>query len=274
MARPGLGARRRLGPAARRLRREWQWRRAGGLRLRRGGPEGFDHLIAEHRTPLMRRLAGLDEELQRGKVVNLRLAAARLDGVVLEPGQRLSFWYLVRRPTRRRGFVAGLVLDHGRLTAGTGGGLCQATNLLHWLTLHTPLQITERWRHSYDVFPDQNRTQPFGSGATCAWPSLDLQVVNPTRTRFRLTLEVTETELVGRWWADRPVALTYEVYEAAHLIEPRVDGVFVRRNMLRRRTLDPDGVEVVDEVVAVNEALMRYRPYLPAGPGPDDGPAG
>jgi hypothetical protein len=29
-----------------------------------------------------------------------------------------------------------------------------------------PLKVTERWRHTHDVFPDANRTQPFGSGAT------------------------------------------------------------------------------------------------------------
>lgn len=252
------------GPAARRLRREVQWRRVGHLRLARSA-DPLGYTVAEHATPLVRELAGLDPALQAGKVVNLRHAADALDGLVLAPGQRLSFWYHVRRPTRRRGFVDGLVLDHGRLTAGTGGGLCQATNLVYWLTLHTPLVVAERWRHSYDVFPDAGRTQPFGSGATCAWPSLDLQVVNPTSTTFRLGLAVTPSELVGSWTADRPVPLHYQVYEAAHLIEPTPTGQFVRRNVIRRRTLDPDGLEVADELVAVNHALMRYRPFLTAG---------
>src|SRR5690606_11218439 len=112
-------------------------------------------------------LAGLDPHLQRNKVVNLRLAAASLDGVLLRPGERLSFWRLVGPPTRRRGFVEGLVLNQGALSVGVGGGLCQMTNLLYWMTLHTPLTVVERWRHSYDVFPDEGRTQPFGSGATC-----------------------------------------------------------------------------------------------------------
>lgn len=252
-------------PAVGRLRRELQWRRAGGLHLVPGPADAQPYGVAEHATPLVRPLAGLDPDLQRGKVVNLRLAAARLDGLVLPPGGRLSFWWHVRRPTRRRGFVDGLVLDHGRMSAGTGGGLCQLTNLLYWMTLHTPLEVVERWRHSYDVFPDADRTQPFGSGATCAWPTLDLQVVNPTTTTFRLAVRVTPTHLVGAWTADRPIALRYEVYEAAHVIEPvgpPAPGAFVRRNVLRRRTLDPDGAQVADEVVAENHALMRYRPLI------------
>ena len=63
--------------------------------------------------------------------------------------------------------MEGMILRNGRVASGVGGGLCQMTNLLYWMTLHTPLTVTERWRHGYDVFPDSNRTQPFGSGATC-----------------------------------------------------------------------------------------------------------
>lgn len=51
------------------------------------------------------------------------------------------------------------------------------------MTIHTPLTVVERWRHTYDVFPDNNRTQPFASGATCAYPALDLQIENRTDAR-------------------------------------------------------------------------------------------
>ena len=40
-----------------------------------------------HATPLYRHLRGEDWILQENKVVNLRLAAARLDGLVLYPGE-------------------------------------------------------------------------------------------------------------------------------------------------------------------------------------------
>ena len=63
-----------------------------------------------------------------------------------------------------------------------GGRPVQMTNLLYWMTLHTPLTVTERWRHGYDVFPDSNRTQPFGSGATCFYNYMDLMVRNAPPT--------------------------------------------------------------------------------------------
>ena len=255
-----------VGPPARRLRREADWlRHRRALRLQKAPAAGFDHEAAAHATPLFRRLAGLEDRLQHGKVTNLRIAVSALDGLVLAPGRRLSFWREVGRPSRRRGFANGLVLDHGRLTEGVGGGLCQLTNLLYWMTAHTPLTVVERWRHSYDVFPDAGRTQPFGSGATCAWPLLDLQVENRTTTTFRLALRVTAEDLEGEWTTDRPVGVRYEVYEAAHLMTNDAPGVFSRHNMLRRKVFDASGTQVADEPLTENHALLRYQPFLPSG---------
>ena len=92
------------------------------------------------------------------------------------------------------------------------------TNLLYWMTLHTPLTVTERWRHGYDVFPDSSRTQPFGSGATCFYNYMDLMVRNDTEHTWRLTLRLTETHLEGEWRAGAPCDRRYEVYEKEHHI--------------------------------------------------------
>lgn len=254
-----------VAPAARRLRREWQWRRAGVQARLERVPDRFEHEVAAHRSPIFRELAGVDRRLQENKAVNLAIAAARLDGGVLRPGQRMSFWRAVGRPTYRRGFTDGMVLRQGQVEEGVGGGLCQMTNLLYWMTVHSPLTVVERWRHTYDVFPDNGRTQPFGSGATCAWPALDLQIENRTAASFRLSLAVGATDLVGAWTSDRPAAHTYEVYEAAHLMTNDLPGVFTRRNVLRRRVLDLAGNEVDDELLAVNEGRLMYQPFLEAG---------
>ena len=257
MARLPGGVRGVVGPPVRRVRRELQWLRPE-FRLAVGPATAFPHDVAQHATPLIRELAGLDPQLQHNKVVNLRLAAARLDGLVLRPGQRLSFWREVGAPTRRRGFVDGLVLRQGELGAGVGGGMCQFTNLLFWLTLHTPLTVVERRRHSYDVFPDAGRAQPFGSGATCAWPGLDLQVVNRTGVAFRLGARVGDIDLEGAWTAEAPVVVRYEVYEVDHRITEDAPGVCTRRNVLRRRAVDGAGVVVGDELVVTNEARVMY----------------
>ena len=58
----------------------------------------------------------------------------------------------VGNPTAKRGYLDGVILDDGQLRAGVGGGLCQLTNLIYWMTIHTPLTVVERWRHTYRIY--------------------------------------------------------------------------------------------------------------------------
>lgn len=143
--------------------------------------DSLPHLAHSHRTPLIRPLPSVQLVYQHNKIANLALAAPRIDGIVIEPGETLSFWRLIGRPTRLRGFREGFALREGKVVGSTGGGLCQFGNLMFWMALQSPLTIVERWRHSFDVFPDTGRTQPFGSGATCAFNHIDLQVRNDFR---------------------------------------------------------------------------------------------
>lgn len=260
-------AQRWAGPGVRRAKREWQWRRCGAsVALTVQPPEDFPYAVMQHSTPMLRQLQGLPMQLQHNKITNLRLAVARLDGRVLRPGQRLSFWKFVGKPTARRGFLDGVVLDDGALRTGVGGGLCQLTNLIYWMTIHTPLTVVERWRHTYDVFPDNARTQPFASGATCAYPALDLQVENRTDAAYRLSLSVGETHLLGAWSSNQAPARTYRVYEALHVITNDAPAVYMRRNIIRRKVIDLAGAEVGDELVSENHARMMYEPFLPPAP--------
>ena len=114
----------------------------GGLRFaRKASAPGCPHLHFRHRTPLLRKLKDVDMQYQYNKIVNLRLAAACLDGVVLRPGETFSYWRLIGRPTRRKGYLDGIVLFCGTFRPGVGGGLCQLSNLIFWMTLHTPLTV-------------------------------------------------------------------------------------------------------------------------------------
>ncbi len=133
------------------------------------------------------------------------------------------------------------------------------------MMLHTPVTITERWRHSFDVFPDRARTQPFGSGATCFFPSLDLECQNTTKMDFQIRVWMTETELCGEWRADHPRENDYQVVERDHRIETAPFGGYVRSNALWR-VVSRQGVVVHDECVCKNAARMMYAPLLETEP--------
>ena len=115
-------------------------------------------LVYAHKSLIRRRLGEVDMRLQENKAVNLGLAAPHVDGILIRPGETFSFWALVGNCTARRGYLDGLTLSKGRAFAGVGGGLCQFTNLLHWMALHSPLEIAEHHHHdAYDLFPDFGR---------------------------------------------------------------------------------------------------------------------
>ena len=57
----------------------------------------------------MRKLKDVDMQLQRNKVTNLRLACARLDGLLLRPGETMSYWYLIGKPTAGKGYLPGMI---------------------------------------------------------------------------------------------------------------------------------------------------------------------
>ena len=221
------------------------------------------YIQTSHATPLYRHLRGEEMELQKNKVVNLQLAAARLNGVVLRPGETFSYWRLIGKPSRKKGYREGMVLFLGRIGSDVGGGLCQLSNLIFWMTLHTPLTVVERYRHSHDVFPDSNRTQPFGSGATCAYPHRDLMIRNDTDQSYQLCVRVGETHLEGEWRAEVPQKVQYEILERNARMDQASWGGYIRHNELFRRVFDLDGTLLREEFLFANDAIMMYSPLLP-----------
>ena len=244
--------------------RHLAWRVPGRRYAATFGGDWLPALATRHHTPLIRELRNVDLWMQYNKVTNLRLAVARLSGVVVYPGETFSFWRLIGRPTRRKGYVEAMILMDGRVITGVGGGLCQLSNLIYWLTLHTPLAVTERYRHNYDVFPDVNRTVPFGSGATCYYNYIDLQLFNGTDRPYQLRVYLTERDLVGEWRTDPAQDYTYEVYQKEHWITHEPYG-YVRHNTIYRKIYGPEKKLVADEFVTENHALMMYQPFLPHG---------
>jgi vancomycin resistance protein VanW len=231
--------------------------RAPFARLQRADQLGFE--LVRHESLLRRRLAGLDPRLQETKIVNLRLAAASIDGLLIRPGETFSFWDRVGDPTARRGFVEGLVLRHGEVMSGVGGGLCQLSNLLYWMALHSPLEVVEHHHHSLDPFPDDRRVQPFGSGASVYYNYGDLRLRNTTAADFQLRVWLTETHLHGAICSDRTWPLSYSVEERLHQFTRGGDGRLYRDNELWQRTVERESGATIDlRLITRNHALVKY----------------
>ncbi|WP_156203599.1 VanW family protein [Candidatus Syntrophocurvum alkaliphilum] len=220
------------------------------------------YIISSHKTPLLRELKGVDMWLQHNKIINLKIASNKLNKVIIKPGETFSYWRLIGNPTKRKGYVEGMELFFGTVTVAVGGGLCQLSNLIYWITLHSPLTVSERYRHSYDVFPDSNRSQPFGSGATCAYNYLDLQIKNETDKNYQLIIYLTDTDLVGEWRSDMPATRIYQVYEKDHWITQEFWGGYIRHNTIHRKVFNIENELITDEFITENCAIMMYDPML------------
>ncbi|QNI59022.1 vanW like family protein [Synechococcus sp. BIOS-U3-1] len=243
--------------------RKIHWSMGGQTWAARSDALLINHLKFNHQSLILRPLSGVDPQLQHNKRRNLQLAIARLDRVVLRPGDTFSVWKLVGRPTRSKGYLDGLVLKQGTIAQGLGGGLCQLGNLLFWIAGHSPLTITERWRHGFDVFPDVNRSIPFGAGATLAYNYVDLQLTNQTAYCFRIHLWLDEMYLHGELFCDTNYSSTYILEERHHQIKQQVWGGYSRHNQIYQIRQNSDGSSS-DKLLVENHALMMYEPLLTA----------
>ncbi len=246
------------------LKRRFEWLRRFRNFARPKPDVQLEHPVFSHRTMMLRPLRDVEMYLQHNKITNLRLAIAPINRVVIRPGQTFSIWRLVGRPTAAKGFLEGLVLHNGRIEKGVGGGLCQLGNLLYWMALHSPLSVTERYRHGFDVFPDINRKIPFACGATLAYNYIDLQLRNDTPDTFQINLWLDDEYLNGEIRSDVKAEFEYEVYETDHLIKMQPWGGYTRHNRIwQRKTSLIDGM-LTEDLITENHAIMMYNPLLTA----------
>jgi vancomycin resistance protein YoaR len=118
---------------------------------------------------------------ETNRAYNIRLAASRLDHVLIRPGETISFNELVGPRTPKRGFRIARVLVRGEFTQDFGGGVCQVAGTLYLAALRSGMEVVRRHRHSRHV-----SYLPPGLDATVNFGSLDLKLRNPFPTPLYL----------------------------------------------------------------------------------------
>lgn len=213
-----------------------------------------------HSSVLVRALHGVDMDLQRSKVKNLFLAGQRLDGLIIAPGEVFSFWHAIGRCTKRRGYQPGMTLQGGRVGAAVGGGLCQLANLVHYMVLHSPLQVEELHHHTDALFPDAGRRVPFGTGTSVFYNHIDYRFRNTTDVPVQLHIWQDDTFLYGELRAATPLSAQYELVEEDHHFACE-DGQWYRNSRVFRCVTDDAG-QVTRECILVNHSRVMYDPAL------------
>ena len=221
-------------------------------------------VVYRHSSLIRRKLGEVDTVLQENKAENLRLAIPHVSGILIKPGETFSFWKLVGDCTAKKGYREGLVIKGGMPDRGVGVGMCQFTNLIHWMALHSPLTVAEHHHHDgVDLFPDCNRQVPFGVGTSILYNYLDYRLKNETGQTFQLLVHTGQEYLHGELRCEQPLPEKRHVEVEQEWFERGADGNVYRSNVVARRTVrKSDGVLLNREVIKRSRARVLYDPAL------------
>lgn len=216
-------------------------------------------LIYKHNSLIRRQLGNVDMELQENKAVNLSLAAPKINMLLIRPGETFSFWYLVGSLSAKKGYKEGLTIFSDHPSSGIGGGMCQMTNLIHWMVLHSDLKITEHHHHDQiDLFPDYHRTIPFGTGTSIMYNYLDYRFKNTTDLTYQLVIYTTDKYLCGELRANKRQRYKYHI-TAENVHFSREEGTVYRNGEVYREKIDcKTGDHIEKELIRKNHARVCY----------------
>lgn len=150
------------------------------------GREAFPDLLATYSTSYASSNAN--------RSTNIALAASKINGTVLMPGEKFSFNGTVGKRTASAGFKTATVYSNGQVTTDYGGGICQVSSTLYNSVLRANLEITNRVNHTFTV-----GYVPIGLDATVSWGAPDFKFKNSrnypvkivaTTSNKRLTISV------------------------------------------------------------------------------------
>lgn len=214
--------------------------------------------VFETSSLMLNENSGFDMKYQINKVHNLKLAAKTINKVIIEPKETFSFWQLVRWADQHEKYKDGLNLVNGKIVGSYGGGLCQLSNMLFWLFLHTPLTIVERHGHAVESFPSTTEDLPCGTDATINEGWLDLKIRNETDNTFQIEVSFDERFMYGRILSQKPVNTEYTVFNSS-VSYIKQDGKLYQIAHVCRAEKDKKSDKQVSKELYINRCEIGYE---------------
>ena len=137
------------------------------------GTEAFPDLLAKFSTNYNAR--------DTDRTTNLRLAAEKINGTVLMPGETFSYNTVVGERTIAAGYKEAAMYQNGEVVDGLGGGICQISTTLYNAVLYSNLEIVERRNHQF--VPSYAKA---GRDATVVYGMTDFKFKNTRKYPVRI----------------------------------------------------------------------------------------
>lgn len=141
------------------------------------GMEAFPDLISSFSTKY--------SSSNTNRTTNLRLAANKINGTVLMPGETFSFNTVVGKRTIEAGYKDAAIYQDGKVVDGLAGGICQISTTLFNSAVYANLDIIERRNHQF--VPSY---VPAGRDATVVYGSQDFKFKNTRNYPIKIVCSV------------------------------------------------------------------------------------
>lgn len=189
----------------------------------------------------IKEVVGVGTSLFKGSIpnrmYNIALAASRLDGVLIKPGEVFSFNKALGDVSTFTGYKQAYVIQNGRTVLGDGGGVCQVSTTFFRAVLNTGLPVVERNPHAYRVSYYEQDAGP-GLDAAIYVPTVDFKFKNDTKHHLLVQTRVDANE--GR--------LTFELYGTGDNRE-----VVISKPVVTSVTSSPEPLYIDDPTLAKGE---------------------
>lgn len=142
------------------------------------GTEAFPDLLSEFSTTYA--------TSNKNRTTNLMLAANKINGTVLMPGETFSYNKVVGARTIASGYKEAPIYVQGEVVDGLGGGICQITSTLYNAVVYANLEVTQRSNHQFiPSYVGASRD------ATVVYGSIDFQFKNNRNYPIKLVCYVS-----------------------------------------------------------------------------------
>ena len=129
------------------------------------GKEAFPYVVSTFSTKY--------DASNVNRSTNLKIAAEKINGTVLMPGEEFSYNKVVGKRTVEEGYKDAAIYADGGVVDGLAGGICQISSTLYNAVLLANLEVTERRNHTYTT-----SYVPAGRDATVVWGTKDFKFKN------------------------------------------------------------------------------------------------
>ena len=149
------------------------------------------HLLADKLATKTTSLSGSSSN----RITNVKLAAEKINGVILQPGQTFSYNDVVGQRTKANGFKEAGAYSGGQVVQEVGGGICQVSSTLYYCAMVSNLKINTRTCHYFPVA----YIEP-GMDATVSWGGPEFKFTNSREYPIEIKAYVEKNSITVEIW--------------------------------------------------------------------------